>query len=292
MIATRQNMVLRPQLAKLDAILLPSLGVPADVHWRFSPLDVVDEETRSKIDKANAETAQIYANSGLVPTPALEKGVQSRLIEDGTYPGLKEALAELPDMDPGDDDDLLTAEERAAKGGDPESAGKGGSIGSAPPRRAANDAKPRTLYVHRKLLNAAEFIRWAKSQGFESTLPADDLHVTVLYSKAPVDWMKMGEDFAGELIVSAGGARIVEPLGDKGAVVLLFNSSSLAWRHEEMVRNGASHDFAEYQPHVTISYAGGDVDLSKVEPFRGELRFGPEEFEELDEEWANKIEEA
>jgi hypothetical protein len=45
-----------------------------------------------------------------------------------------------------------------------------------------------------------------------------------------------------------------------------------------MVRNGASHDFDEYQPHVTITYEGSDLDLSKVEPYRGELVFGPEIF--------------
>jgi hypothetical protein len=42
--------------------------------------------------------------------------------------------------------------------------------------------------------------------------------------------------------------------------VLLFNSSSLCWRHEDMVRNGASHDYDDYQPHVTITYEGSDLD--------------------------------
>ncbi|UZK67674.1 hypothetical protein OKW87_07550 [Sphingomonas sp. M1-B02] len=44
--------------------------------------------------------------------------------------------------------------------------------------------------------------------------------------------MKMGAPWEGndkgELIVPAGGARIVEPLGEKGAIVLLFNSSRLS----------------------------------------------------------------
>jgi hypothetical protein len=69
--------------------------------------------------------------------------------------------------------------------------------------------------------------------------------------------------------------------------VLLFNSSELAWRHEEMVRAGASYDFDQYQSHVTICYKGAP-DLANVEPYRGELVFGPEIFEELDEDWENK----
>lgn len=156
------------------------------------------------------------------------------------------------------------------------------------------DAAPRTLYVQRKLLNAAEFIAWAKTQGFAITTPADDLHVTVAFSRKPVDWMKAGEnwnsDKNGNLTVQPGGARLVEKLGDKGAVVLLFNSSELTWRHESIRREaGASWDFPEYQPHVTITYAGGDLDLSKVEPYRGKLQFGPEIFEELDDDWSSRL---
>jgi hypothetical protein len=117
----------------------------------------------------------------------------------------------------------------------------------------------------------------------------------VLFSRTPVDWLKMGspwdQDDQGRLKVAPGGARVVEPLGDKGAVVLLFNSSSLSWRHEEMVRNGASHDYDEYQPHVTITYEGSDLDLSKVEPYRGELVFGPEIFAEVEEDWEKSLSE-
>lgn len=108
--------------------------------------------------------------------------------------------------------------------------------------------------------------------------------------------MKVGEtwgsDKDGKLMVAPGGARLVEPLGDKGAVVLLFNSSELAWRHEAIKRDAdASWDFPTYQPHVTITYAGGELDLSKVEPYRGKLVFGPELFSEVDEDWSSKLSE-
>jgi hypothetical protein len=42
-----------------------------------------------------AQATQIYANSGLIPTIALEKGVVNQLVEDEVYPGLDGALAEL-----------------------------------------------------------------------------------------------------------------------------------------------------------------------------------------------------
>lgn len=138
MIATRQNMVLRPALEKLDRLLLASIGAPSDALWKFSPLDTPSEKEQADIDKLKAETAKIYADTGLVPIAALEKGVQNRLVEDGTFPGLAEALAEMPELPLGMPDDPNPSE-LVEKGGDRTSGGEGGSIGSDPSRRAAND---------------------------------------------------------------------------------------------------------------------------------------------------------
>lgn len=159
----------------------------------------------------------------------------------------------------------------------------------ASPAVAANDASPRTLCISRKLLNAADVIAWAKAQGFETTLPAGDLHVTVIHTRAPMDWIKVGNagewssESDGKMEVAPGGPRLMERFGD--AVVLQFASSRLAWRHEDIVRLGAEVDHPEYQPHVTISYSFNG-DLSKVEPYQGKLVFGPEVFAEVKEDWA------
>jgi HK97 family phage portal protein len=161
--------------------------------------------------------------------------------------------------------------------------------GAAAPVDGQKSAQPRTLYVSRKLLNGDEFLAWARSQGFKTTLAADELHVTIAYSRARLDWMRVGEDFSfsadGEagLTIAAGGPRVVEPLGNEGAIVLKFASWSLTRRNQEIREAGASWDFPEYHPHVTITYDGAGVDLSKVEPFTGALRFGPEIFAELDD---------
>lgn len=148
-------------------------------------------------------------------------------------------------------------------------------------------AAPRSLYVRRDVVNAAEIIKWAKDQGFKTTLQPGDLHVTITYSKTVVDWMKMGQTWTDKLEIPAGGARLMDQFGE--AVVLLFNGSELSWRHEEMKRAGASYSHPEYQPHITISWEKGDLDLSKVEPFRGKIVFGPEIFEEINEDWKGGI---
>jgi predicted nucleotidyltransferase len=37
------------------------------------------------------------------------------------------------------------------------------------------EAKKKSLYVSRPLLNHKDLVAWAKSQGFKSTLPGDDI---------------------------------------------------------------------------------------------------------------------
>jgi hypothetical protein len=159
-----------------------------------------------------------------------------------------------------------------------------------PLRVVAGDAEPRSLYVHRDVRNASELIKWAKDQGFETTQPAKDMHVTIAYSKRPIDWMKVGEDWGsgsdeeGNITIKPGGVRLVEAFGDHGeAVVLLFTSSDLTWRWRQIKEAGADWKYGEdYQPHITITLNKPvDLDLSKVEPYRGEIQLGPEIFEEV-----------
>ena len=80
-IRTKQGMTLRPSLDKLDAIMLPSLTVPADTPWTFSPLDAPTEAEAADIAYKKAQTVQIYANAGVMPSAALEKGVQSIFVQ-------------------------------------------------------------------------------------------------------------------------------------------------------------------------------------------------------------------
>ncbi len=92
------------------------------------------------------------------------------------------------------------------------------------------------------------------------------------------------------LTVGAGGPRLVERFGD-AAVVLVFYAGALENRWRDLRDKGCSWDFESYFPHVTITYDAGDIDLAKVAPFKGELRFGPEIFEPLEEDWIAQVRE-
>lgn len=305
MVVAGQKLELRPCLEQLDPVLLRSAGVAnfEEVTWRFAPLDTPSEKDEAETFDKTMDAVVKLQNTGAIPQEAFAKGVQNLMAEREYLPGLDQALAEIPETeryglipDPdGSDPSAL-----AAKGGDPDLAG--GGAPSVPARRAANDAAtwladatPRPLYVQRKLLNAADLIAWAKANGFESTLPASDMHVTVLYSRSAVDPMKMGRDWSenekGQIVVRPGGPRVIERLGEN-AVALRFASPDLEWRHNHLVEAGGSHDWPEYAPHVTLSYAVPEgVDLDALKPFNGELRFGPEIFEALDLDWKSKVSE-
>lgn len=144
-----------------------------------------------------------------------------------------------------------------------------------------------TLYVHRPLLNANELIDWANKQGFGSTLSPDDMHVTVAFSKTAFDWSGLKEQ--NNKVHVTGGSRDVDHLGEKGAIVLHFDSSELHDRWQQIVDEGASWDYEDYHPHVSVTYDGGDLDPADIEPYLGRLVFGPEIFRPFEEDWDKKI---
>jgi hypothetical protein len=131
-------------------------------------------------------------------------------------------------------------------------------------KRAQFDATdPRPLYVMRRLQNVEEFTKWARSQGFENV--DDDLHVTILYSRQPVDWFSLGEAWGGDrdgrLIVPPGGPRRVEKLGDKAALV--FASSDIRWRHESMIERLTAAIMDDADP-IFSAFAGSIRDSLKT----------------------------
>lgn len=88
MIAAAQEAILRPQLEKLDAILLPSAlgGMPEEVDFEFNPLWQMSDKERAEIEYLKAQRDQI--NYGIT---AVSEGVVARtLYNEGTYSGMTE----------------------------------------------------------------------------------------------------------------------------------------------------------------------------------------------------------
>lgn len=287
-IHAKQRLMLDPIMDQIDAVVHRSAGVTPDdsLVYEWASLWSSSPKERAEIFEKKTKGYRQIAGSGkdlpLVDLRPLSEAMVNDLTEESLVPGLEKAVAtgaRTLEKIVGPDDMVSPEPAPASK---PEA-------GSLP----TQDAQPRTLYVSRQLLNTAEFIRWASDQGIRGILPSDQLHVTVLYSRTPVDWLKMGQDMwsgsNGKLSVPPGGPRVVEKLGPT-ATVLSFSSSVLAWRHREMLEAGASTDYpGDYVAHVTISHESQIIDVSKIEAFQGELRFGPEIFREVDEDWKSKV---
>ena len=273
-ISSRQVTELQPRLNRIDEVIIRSATGKRDesIHYTWAPLWGLSEKEKAEVFKTKADGARALAGNGqsspIMPLDALSEALVNSFIEDGSLPGLEKAIEEYGGLaeQEDDEDDIIAAALPKGK--------------QKPDELA--DAAPRTLYVSRKLLNAGDLLTWAQENGFKTTLSADDLHVTVTYSRKPVDWFKMGSAWQDEVRVNAGGARQIERYGD--ATVLLFSSNELIWRHEEMIDKGATWDHPEYQPHVTIAY-GFEGEVADIEPYQGELVFGPEIFSEIDENW-------
>lgn len=162
------------------------------------------------------------------------------------------------------------------------------------PRKKALDlakaygAEP--VYGFRPVLNAEEICEWAKNQGFKRCMVPDEMHTTVLYSKrgfSPELSMRANDDEMydnlshWENIVIRGGDRTVEPLGDKGAIVLRFDDDRLQNEHAMYLGMGAGYDFDKYLPHVTLTYSGFDGDMEKIEPYQGDIVLGATRYRKM-----------
>lgn len=270
-----QTTEIGPAMQVLDqCIVWQALGSrPAEIYYEWTPLRQMTQSERAEIFSKTATAARSLAgpNAGeLIPMDALSDSLVNEFTEQGMLPGLEQAIQTYGSLaeqglSGGSEEDLLPA-------------------GTA----QVTDASPRPLYVCRKVVNAAEILAHYRAQGVGELVAADDMHVTITYSRQPVNWMQMGEAWESELKVNAGGARLMEAFGaNQDTLVLAFVCSSLSWRHEGMVQAGASWDWPDYQPHVSISYAF-DGDIESIEPWRGEIKLGPEIFEAINENWSSK----
>lgn len=107
--ASMQKNEITPRLMVLDEVLkISALGSDdPNIHYEWTPLWQLSDDEKAKIALAKAQATQIYATIGVINEDALREGVCNQLIEDGTYPGLDDAIEEYgsepeePDLLPG-----------------------------------------------------------------------------------------------------------------------------------------------------------------------------------------------
>lgn len=143
----------------------------------------------------------------------------------------------------------------------------------------------------------ANIQHYVKEFKIPAPVKAERLHSTVLYSRkfCPgfVALGKLKKPLVGrpvqfhkwEIQGIVGSAK-------QYALVLEFDCPELVQRHKHLMQeHSATWDYAEYIPHLTISYDVKDLnifDLPPIDKYLGEIRIVEEYGEELDLDWARK----
>jgi phage-related protein (TIGR01555 family) len=150
-LSAEQELDLRPQLERLDEVLIRSeLGTrPPEIYFTFAPLWQMSEKERAEIFNTKATAARTIAGTGgaspaLMPIEALSDALVNAFIEDGSLPGLEAAIDEYGKLSEQEEDE---AEQEAA-------------LPPQPLAVAANDA-------------AGAIIAWATRRGFSDADPLD-----------------------------------------------------------------------------------------------------------------------
>ena len=271
-ISSMQSLELEPALRTLDdAILISATGsTDDDVRYAWNPLELMSELEKAEIGSKTADTLTKLSGTGAWMSEEMRAVGTPALVEAGVFPNLGDVVEETEasgDFDLGENEKEPDPAKQAP--GEP-----------AEPEQAT-DAAPTSLYVSRSVENADAIISWALEQGLTDLHPADDLHVTIVHSREPVDWMKVGQSWESRMTIPEGGPRIVETFGPLGNyTVLSFASSELTWRNEWILNHGASSDFPTYQAHISLSSTAQELPAT-LEPYTGEIVLGPEIFEEV-----------
>lgn len=116
---------------------------------------------------------------------------------------------------------------------------------------------------------------------FDAT-PRDKMHATICYSRVPVPFKPMQN--IDNIIAYAKDFEVFETQSGARALVLLLDSPYLQSRFEYAMALGATYDFPDYRPHITLAYDIGAMAKPELE-----LKIGigatHEYVEDLDLDW-------
>ncbi len=122
-------------------------------------------------------------------------------------------------------------------------------------------------------------------------LEDDKLHATVVYSRAFCGARPLGKlnpKWKGkftEFDMFPTSPRINEAKSSK-CLVMKFECPEMFERHHYLRKHhGATHDFPDFKPHMTLSYDVGDFDHLNLPHYDGPHEFEEEYSEPLDLSW-------
>lgn len=284
-ISAEQKNYIAPNISNLDEVLIRSaLGTrPPELYYDWR--SIYEETPEEKINRGKSTSAIIKElnDTGLFPEDTMQGIAVAAMTETGALPGFEAAIEEHGlEIEETDEEKMAAAlGAQALKAAQRPQAGQpaGRTTPTGTRLQAVADARPATLYIRRDVLNAEDILEHYRQQGYLDLEAEDELHVTQIYSETPLDWMAVPETWTDHIDLPAGGPRIQESFGSNGeAQVLLIGAREMKWRFREILEAGATSKYAEFSPHITLSYS---EDMSDADPWIGEILLGPEIWEEV-----------
>lgn len=135
--------------------------------------------------------------------------------------------------------------------------------------------------------SAKKLDSFAATNGIKNPLNADDYHTTIIYSRKGVPEAE-GYDINLPLTAQISGWEIFPTQDNKKALVGLINSTELKNHHDALKKMGATHDYPDYSPHITLSYDYDGEVPKNVPDFK--VTFNKKTVEGLDPKWDSKKE--
>lgn len=89
-------------------------------------------------------------------------------------------------------------------------------------------------------------------------VPREKFHSTICYSRVNIPYTTS----SGSYSIAESGHFEVWKTDDGAVLVLVLDSEYLRCRHQYARALGATHDFDDYTPHITLSYNVGQLSFS------------------------------
>lgn len=132
-----------------------------------------------------------------------------------------------------------------------------------------------------------ELFNYVKKLGIENPIDKDQYHATLIYSRKEIPEAYSRNDLQSVFLAFGKDWKIFPSKEMGQCLVLVLDCPSAHDFHEEFMKMGATHDYPEFTPHITISTNyPSDTVPSEIPEFT--LRFDRLIVEPLDLEYTYK----
>ena len=99
----------------------------------------------------------------------------------------------------------------------------------------------------------------------DNPIARDKMHCTVIYSRKPISDFTAKGTLDPAIKAIPKSLKIFQTQEGKNALVLELDCEELHYRHQSIMKEyGATYDYPEYIPHITLSYDCKDFDVSSI----------------------------